>query len=120
VSDPLALYTDEDVGRREGTRLAEQALATLSCTAGEADRPLVLVQPPRPARRPSPERLAELLDLVREHADRRVREAREDAGGSAGRARVVDLPGEDEPVRVAESRVEQARLDRFAGGPADG
>lgn len=124
VSDPLALYTDEDVGRTEGTRLAEGALDALGRAASEHDRPIVVVQPPTPARRPAPgrrdaspgpsrERVAELMALVRDHADRRVRVAKRAQPAPADGARVVELPGPDRRVRIAEPRAEQARLDRF-------
>lgn len=125
VSDPLALYTDEDVRRREGARLAEGALDALARAARDRERPVVVVQPPTPARRPAPgrrdaspgpsrERVAELMALVREHADRRVRVSTGAQPAPADGARVVELPDPGRRVRVAETRAEQSRLDRFA------
>lgn len=124
VSDPLALYTDEDIRRREGRRLAKQALASIRCTADEHDVPVLIVQPPRPDRRPAPgrrdpapgpsaTRVAALLKLVRSHADQHVCVRRSGTSSGDAAARVIELPVRGERYRLAEPRSEQTRLDRF-------
>ncbi len=124
VLDPLALYTDEDVRRQEGTQLVEHAVASLRETAHEHALPLVLVQPPRPARRPSPgrrgpspnpspQRIAQLLSLLQDSADEHVRVHPHEGSPQGSRSRTVELPRDDRRVRLAEPPSPQARLDRF-------
>lgn len=126
VTDPLALYTDEDVRANEGRSLATQALASIRETAREQACPLLVVQPRRPHRRPapgrrdrspaSPKRTAELLELVRAHADTYLRlRPLEGTGPREGPdGHVIERPRRGERYRVAKPRAEQARLDRFA------
>lgn len=120
VSDPLALYTHEDVRCTEGRTLAEQALASLSRTAEDHTCPVLLVQPPRGQRggRPSPRaphqrpvrQDPELDQLIREHADEHLRLSVQ------GAARVLELLDRDERYRIADPRPRQARLERFGDG----
>lgn len=118
VSDPLALYTDEDVRRTEGRRLAEQALASLVRTADDHACPVLVIQPPagqrggRPsprARNPTPMREDPELDrMLAAHADRYVRLLIRDG------ARVLELPARGDRYRIADPRPQQTQLDRFA------
>lgn len=120
VSDPLALYTHEDVRCTEGRKLAEQALASLSRTAEDHACPVLLVQPPPGQRggRPSPRaphqrpvrQDPELDQLVREHADEHLRLLVQRA------ARVLELLDRGERYRIADPQPRQARLERFVGG----
>lgn len=119
VSDPLALYTDEDVRRIEGRRLAEQAIASLARTAEVHACPVLLVQPPpgqrggRPsprARNPTSVRTApELERLLAEHADQHLRlTARQSE-------RVLAWVDRGERYRLADPRPEQTRLEAYGG-----
>lgn len=116
--DPLRLYTDEDVHAAEARRLAEQAIDRLAEVAYGADVPLVVMQPPRTARR-------ELTHLLREAADQRVLlRAEPDTGstqsGQVRPAYTVHLPEEETRQIVQSPRPRQARLDRFHGSTRRG
>lgn len=65
VTDPLSLYTEEDVPRREGLALAEQATQALSRVAKDHGIPLLVVQP-RMGGQP-------FMAPLYEHADEHVR-----------------------------------------------
>lgn len=128
VSDPLSLYTDEDVRPVEGRRLAEQAFASLQATAKEHACPLLVTQRlradglpaggrPAPGRRERP-RSADraLVERMREHAEMHLRLRGARAGSAeGGPGRVLERPRRGETVRWADPRPEQAKLDRFLG-----
>lgn len=65
ATDPLSLYTEDDVPRREGRVLAEHATQALAQAAQDHDLPVLVVQPPMggPA----------FMDPLYEHAREHVR-----------------------------------------------
>lgn len=115
VLDPLRLYTDEDVRTAEARRLTRQALDRLTGIAEDFEVPLVVMQPPRRARR-------QLTRMLREAADTRVLVQTHPGTGNAQSGRTqpaytVHLPGEEATYRLQDPRPRQSRLDRFHDGP---
>ncbi len=112
VSDPLALYTDEDVRQREGRILAERAAGSLVRTAREHERPLLVLQAPVPGGRDG-------LAALRAVASQRVviRHAPGNQGQSQSQSQgpfTVLLPERGQRFLVARRGPWQARIDRFA------
>lgn len=106
ATDPLSLYTEEDVPRREGIALAQQATEALAQAAQDHGVPLLVVQPPMggPA----------FMDPLYERAGQHVRIQPHETQGL-----VVQRAGRDPVHLVPDPGRAQATLADFGLDPTD-